>query len=100
LDEYERISINCISWLGEEFQKFNGLVDPDEEGWLASYKPAMIRKKNCIYGKFVCSHYAFFTQREYLAKTNILSRYKNLIKYIKSENFVNSVKTHNSVSDN
>ena len=31
LRDYERCSINVISWLGSEFKKFNGDVGVDEE---------------------------------------------------------------------
>jgi len=73
---YERVSINCISWLGAEFLKFNGDVGTDEEVWLSCDYPATIKKSNCIYGGFVCVHYAFHTQRLELDNTNILETYK------------------------
>jgi len=76
LYHYERVSINCISWLGEEFSKFNGNVGGDEEQWLSCDKPSQIQKMNAIYGGFVCVHYAFFTQRDYLDTTDILQKYK------------------------
>jgi len=76
LYHYERVSINCISWLGEEFLKFNGDVGSDEEQWLACHKPGNDKKSNCIYGGFVCVHYAFYTQRPHLDTTNILESYK------------------------
>jgi len=77
LHHYERVSINCISWLGEEFAKFDGIVGQDEEQWLSSDKPKLISKKNVIFGDFVVVHYSFFTQRSEIDKTDILSRYKN-----------------------
>ena len=74
---YERVSINCISWIGSEFEKFNGKVEQDEELYLSVLKPQELKKPNIIYGQAVCVHYAFFTQREYLNKnTNLLNRYK------------------------
>src|SRR5262245_14409985 len=39
LSTNERFSINCISWLGEEFQKFSGVVGVAEEEWLSRIKP-------------------------------------------------------------
>ena len=76
LYNYERVSINCISWLGEEFEKFNGIVHPNEEQWLSVNKPMNLEKFNVIYGDFVCLHYAFFTQRGYLDTTDILDKNK------------------------
>lgn len=73
---FDRVSINCISWLGSEFLKFNGEVGMDEEQWLSVDKPKEINKLNCIYGNFICIHYAFFTQREYLNSINLLDDYK------------------------
>ncbi|NBP66912.1 MAG: hypothetical protein EBU66_19985 [Bacteroidetes bacterium] len=76
---YERVSINCISWLGEEFAKFNGMVGHDEEQWISCDKPFAIKKPNCIYGGFVCAHYAFYTQRPHMQTTDILDLYASKI---------------------
>lgn len=81
LNAYERVSINAISWLGEEFAKFNGKVGGDEEQWLSVEKPTLLKKYNTIYGGALCSHFAFFTQRQYLdSTTDILEQYKNFAK--------------------
>jgi len=76
-----RFSINCISWLGEEFNKFNGIVPDgvDEEEWLTNIKPAEINKKNLILGDKLCCHFSFYTQRKYLDNTEILEKYKKII---------------------
>lgn len=80
LNNNERVSINCISWLGSEFAKFKGIVGEDEEQWLSVEKPLQVKKYNIIYGKPICSHYAFYLQRDYIDKeTNILKRYNDLI---------------------
>jgi hypothetical protein len=76
---YERVSINCISWLGSEFAKFSGNVGIEEEQWLSCDKPFQIKKINCIFGGFVCVHYVFHTQREKLDASNILEKYKKRI---------------------
>jgi hypothetical protein len=78
LHEYERVSINCISWLGEEFEKFNGTVGFDEELWLTVTKPSELLKPNAIYGGFAVVHYAFHTQRNHIETTDILSKYASL----------------------
>jgi hypothetical protein len=77
-NNYERCSINVISWLGKEFKKFNGDVDKEEEQWLSSDKPREIQIPNIIFGDSLFVHYSFFTQRSYLDNTNILERYKKL----------------------
>jgi hypothetical protein len=79
LFDYERVSINCISWLGSNFAKFDGVVGFDEEQWLSVDKPKESQQMNCIFGGFVCVHYAFYTQRAYMDKTDVLNLYKERI---------------------
>lgn len=79
LNRHERVSINCISWLGSEFKKFDGKVGHFEEQWLSMDAPKIFNKFNVIYGKTLCSHYAFCTQRDYLDnQTDILNKYRDL----------------------
>jgi hypothetical protein len=78
INNYDRCSINVISWLGEEFKKFNGDVGFDEEAWLSCDKPRQIQMPNIIFGDSLFVHYAFFTQRQYLDNTNILETYKKI----------------------
>jgi hypothetical protein len=76
-----RFSINCISWLGSDFQKFKGYVSADhgEEEYLSVIKPTQLGKANYIMGDCIVSHFAFFTQREYLDKTDILDSYARFV---------------------
>ena len=78
LNVFERMSINVISWLGEEFAAFNGEVGVDEEWWLSQVKPQEMNKASCICGDAVFSHYAFFCQREHLESTNVLDVYRQI----------------------
>jgi hypothetical protein len=78
LENYERVSINSISWLGSDFAQFGGNVGDDEENWLAQHKPRELGRKNCILGEALCAHFAFFTQREHMDKTDILNHYREL----------------------
>ncbi len=76
---YERIPINCICWLGSEFAPFNGMVGVDEEEWLTRVKPQQLGRPNAICGQALVSHFAYYTQREWLeANTNLLARYRVL----------------------
>lgn len=77
LSDFERVSINCISWLGSEFKKFEGIVGIDEEKWLSVTKPREIKKINCIYGNFIVSHYGFGHQHEPLTKDGYINKYSN-----------------------
>ncbi|MCX7641186.1 MAG: hypothetical protein N2Z20_00945 [Elusimicrobiales bacterium] len=74
-----RFSINCISWFGEDFKKFDGIIVGDEEEYLTVIKPAQLGKVNLIVGNCIVSHFAFYTQREFLDKTDILSEYEYIL---------------------
>ncbi len=77
--DFERVSINCIAWLGSAFAEFGGFVGPDEELWLTETKPRASGRPNCLWGKSLVSHFAFFTQRTHLeAETDLLARYRAL----------------------
>ena len=74
-----RMSINCIAWLGREFAKFSGrLGSNDEEEWLSVTRPTQLGVHNLIYGDSIVAHFSFYTQRDHLDTTDILSRYKEL----------------------
>lgn len=63
----ERVSINCISWLGNDFKKWcGGKIGADEEEELASSIPRRLGLRNIIFGGYCVLHYAFGTQRNYL----------------------------------
>jgi hypothetical protein len=75
-----RMSINCISWLGSEFAKFGGILgSPDEEEWLSVIRPTQLGRVNAIYGGSIMAHFAFYTQRDHLDKTDILERYRAVV---------------------
>jgi len=78
LSNFERCSINAISWLGKTFKKFNGEVGDAEEIWLSSDKPKELNMPNIIFGNSLFSHYAFSPQRPILQQTNILEKYLKL----------------------
>ena len=76
---YERVSINCISWLGEEFEKLNVVVGIDEEQWLSVEAPKKFGRPNVIAGNTLFCHYAFYTQRPTLdSDPSILKRYAEI----------------------
>lgn len=73
-----RLCINFISWFGKDFQEFGGKVPQDDEEWLTVEKPKQIQKKIAICPDYTCVHYSFGPTRNYLDKTDILSRYRAL----------------------
>jgi hypothetical protein len=76
LHDFERVCINCISWLGSEFKQFGGKVGPDEELWLSVEKPMSLGRPSCIFGEVLFAHYSFQTQRPEMDWTDILQRYE------------------------
>lgn len=70
----ERASINCISWFGKDFQNLGEFED--EEQFLSADYPKSKGLINTIYGEILCSHFAFYTQRERMDNSNILEQYK------------------------
>jgi hypothetical protein len=76
--DYERVSINAISFLGKDFKEFNGKVGHSEEMWLSCDKPMELNRPNVICGNSVFSHYSFYTQRIDLDKTDILEKYNKI----------------------
>lgn len=88
LSDYERHSINFISWFGSEFAKIDhSYWEFDDETWLSQYRPAERFMPNCIYGGFLVVHYAFYTQREKLdANKSLLDKFKYLSEHIEMKN--------------
>ncbi len=78
LSNFERCSINSISWLGKTFSSFGGIVGDAEEIWLSSDQPKNLNMPNVIFGKSLFVHYAFSPQRQRLETTNILERYSKI----------------------
>jgi hypothetical protein len=63
LHDFERVSINSISFFGADMVKFDGEVLPDEEPWMACYLPQQLNKIAAINGNALCVHFAFGPQR-------------------------------------
>jgi hypothetical protein len=72
----ERVSINCISWLGKDFENLGEVKD--EEQFLSADYPKSKGLINTIYGEILCSHFAFYTQREKMDNSSILNHYKSI----------------------
>jgi hypothetical protein len=79
LDWRELVNINVISFFGSDMK----LVAPTlnfhtDEAYFCHYGPSLLNKQNIIYGQFICSHYAFQPQKQYLDTTDIKQKYLNL----------------------
>ena len=81
LSDYSKISIQAISYTGESYSKFDGIipVGVHEEDYQSCIRPEIENKKNIIFGDSLFCHYASGLHRGYIETTNILSRYKKLV---------------------
>lgn len=61
--DFRKISINAIAWIGQDFFK-HWIYDTHEEPFLTKEYPRILNAPNCIYGRALCLHHAFFTQRD------------------------------------
>lgn len=89
--EGQLASVNCISWLGSSFAKFEGKVGKTDNEDMAE-EPWFIKQaaKNCIYPQMVTCHYAFANQRTPLHtwfgegldldSTTVLQKYQEISK--------------------
>jgi hypothetical protein len=75
-----RFSINCISWRGDDFAAFDGVVEGDEEEYLSVVKPMREGRANRVMGQLFVSHFAFFPQREHMDRTGVLRAYEVLMR--------------------
>jgi hypothetical protein len=77
---HERVSINCISWLGSDFKRLcNGDVIEYEEDALPTLMPKRFGMVNAIYGGFCVVHYAFNFQRQILDRIGCYEWFKQLL---------------------
>jgi hypothetical protein len=80
LNKHESASINVCCWQGSDFKQFGGDVrSSEDESWLTTFYPAYVNKKNVIVGSKIAVHYSYYTQRSELNKTDILSKYYEII---------------------
>ena len=76
-----RVSINAICMFGEDIARSleSILKDENDEGTLSEVMPGMTGRVNAICGRSLVSHFAFWTQRDYLEReTDILHQYREI----------------------
>lgn len=77
--DYERVSVNAISWFGKDLYPIKGNVVGNEEHFLAVEYPMSLGKTNSICGSALCCHFAYAPQRPYLeGKGNLLREYEKI----------------------
>jgi hypothetical protein len=78
LYDYERHSVNVISWHGADCARWHPHIGHDEEVELSVIKPQAEGRMCAIHGAGLFVHFAFYTQRDHLDATNILDCYRRL----------------------
>lgn len=79
LVDFQRHSINAISWLGEDAVNWCDRVPVDEEEWLTVTEPERLRRPVAVAGDCFFCHYAFHLQRGFVdAAPDLLPRYRKL----------------------
>ena len=75
LNNFNRVSINAISWIGG-YINFNN-ISGDEEQFISCVIPYYSNKPNIIFGDAICVHAGFFPQRTELLET-IIQKYNDI----------------------
>lgn len=86
LKNYDKISIQAISYFGSDYAKFDGIIPigVHEEEYQSYIRPEIENRKNIIFGDGLFCHYAAGTHRNYINTTDILFKYTKLVdEYLK-----------------
>jgi hypothetical protein len=82
LGDAQQYSVSCFGISGQEYTDLNGVLDfAEEEHWLTMHRAGVVNRRNVVCGMAPVSHFTFYTQREEMAKTDILDRYRQACEY-------------------
>ncbi|MCX7899234.1 MAG: hypothetical protein N2444_03985, partial [Methylocystis sp.] len=73
----ERLSINFVSWLGEDLVHIPDIMSDDEHDLCYGVRKRA-RKANCIYPPFVAAHLSFWKQESEMNVPAVIAAYQNL----------------------
>ena len=80
---FQRFSINVICWMGRDMQQVPERyhTDVDEEHFLTAELPRRMGRPNVVCSEALFSHFAFWTQRDYLEWTSrdLLGQYARFV---------------------
>lgn len=76
---HEHATLDCVAWMGADFAAFEGKVPAHEAQFLMTAKPRALNRMNCIFGGFVCVHFATQKQRDHLDWTGMLDAYAGAV---------------------
>lgn len=76
----DRISINCISWLGCDWKYMHQFNYYDEEQ-MSQQVPKKLNRSNAIFNRFLVSHLSFYSQDHQMDLKDLLGQYQTLKEY-------------------
>jgi hypothetical protein len=71
-----RFSINCISWFGRDLAPYPDLIGIAEEYDWTVTSSWRTGRANCLATDAVVAHYAFYSQRHWMDRSDLLDRYE------------------------
>lgn len=77
----DRLSINCVAWLGADLDALAGVGDDDEQD-LSITIPRRLQRRNAIFQPMVAAHLSFFPQERGMNVARLLDRYRGLARRI------------------
>jgi hypothetical protein len=73
--DYDRMGIQFIAMMGRDINIAKPL-EADDESYFTETMPARLRRHAVVEGRGLAAHYSFGPQREGMAKTDVLDRYR------------------------
>lgn len=77
----DRLSINCVAWLGSDLDALAGVGDDDEQD-LSVTIPRRLQRRNAIFQPMVAAHLSFFPQEAGMDVARLLDRYRALARRV------------------
>ena len=79
LSDFMTVSVNCISWLGEDMAECQDDVGLLEEQYLATDRPRELGRPNRIADVATVAHFSYGEQRAHIDHTNLLQEYRRIL---------------------
>ena len=74
-----RFCINCICWFGKDLAAYPDMIGRDEEQDWTVKSGFRTGRVNCFATDSIVAHYAFYSQRAHLDRTDLLDRYRRTL---------------------
>jgi hypothetical protein len=86
LKNYENVNINFCMWSGDDMRRFDKMFADNDENDFTYCKPQIIQKFCAVTSDMIVSHYAFWSQAQFLDQCGYVNRFEILAdKYLKDK---------------